>query len=404
MLMFNNGYEMQQMGESSRGSALEQAMGRRLTLGDANNVRTNMEILGLNTAQVGELRQQLERTAIGYDKDGVLENISNSDKQKALAWYNLVASMQTDSGHQIIQQIVTNNPRILPEKMIGKMQQAGYSINPENMATCGWATVNAMREKLDEQGLPRKVRVFGTPELAQMAVQAGLEISKDAYGCIIGEVMPPHTFDAKTMQQIMVESMACPVVMITNPDKQMPYTVVEENGNKYQTIVETVGKTALPIVQQLNPDMDVIGKPNPIFLEQNINAGLENFGRSRESIDRYVFIGDTPQTDVRFANDANIPGIATESVLILTGNTKSHQVPYLQGSEMPNHVIRNFADMAHTVFGISRNKQRDSISQESRDSRLQQLAERQQARSERSIGSDKSNKSNDGKGGCCLIL
>jgi ribonucleotide monophosphatase NagD (HAD superfamily) len=335
---------------------LEEAMGRYLTAEDAKNVKINMGILGLNVDQVGELRQALSSTMIGYDRDGVLDNISDSDKNISLAWYNLVASMLTDSGHEIPQQIVTNNPRTMPESMVGKMQSAGYDLSAENIATCGYATCQAMKAELDRRGLAPTVRVFGTPDLVQMAVNAGLRLDLNANGTIIGEMFPPNVPDQALTKQIVGTAMTTPVVMVTNPDRTMPYVQIDEGGNKESMIVDCVGKTILPLVERLT-DAEVIGKPNFKFLEENINAGLTNFGIPEGNIDRYVFVGDTPSTDIAFANDAKgrIAGVDTQSVLVLTGNTSLHDVRHLRGNEMPDFIIRDFADMA-CVFGVAKEK------------------------------------------------
>lgn len=338
--------------------ALKKALGRQeLSMEDAMRVNKDRETLNLSIKGVGQFREKLIDSYIGYDKDGILQSVSSENKKYALAFFNLVEEMRTDDGKKIMQSVATNNPRKEPFELVKGLQHDGYNILAPNMSTCGNATCHAMFKELISKNLKPTVRLANcTPELYRMATNAGLIVTeKEANGLIIGELAPPKVPDNKEIERIAKLSLITPIVMITNPDRQMPH-----KGKDGETkIVDCVGRTLVNIIMGLRPDAKIIGKPNFDFLNENLEQCLENFDRSRESIKKIYFIGDTLDTDTVFANDAKgkIQGIECYSVLMTSGNTSEKQAKDATGLKKADFVVPNFMEAISKVFGITRSRE-----------------------------------------------
>ena len=227
--------------------------------------------------------------------------------------------------------VLTNDASALPETRARRYASMGLSIDPGRIITSGTLLPRYFEEN-DLTGLA--CAVLGTEESALYVELAGGTIVSafDEFDVlVIGDQSGfpfLETADVVLSSLIRRIDAGCPVRMVLpNPD------IIYPEGAGFGFASGTVAQmfeTALALRYPDRPDLRFtrLGKPHRAMFEE---------ASRRSGTNDMVMIGDTPDTDIRGANDF---GIA--SALIDTG-VATNQLSYLSQRDTPTYRMRDLA-------------------------------------------------------------
>jgi HAD superfamily hydrolase (TIGR01450 family) len=227
--------------------------------------------------------------------------------------------------------VLTNDASALPETRAARYQKLGLSIDPSRIITSGSLLSGYFRE----HGLERmKCVVLGPADSASYVESAGgVVVSRegDFEAVVIGDQSGYPLLEAgrSVLSGLfrMIDAGRPPRLILPNPDLIYP------SGNSFAFASGTVaqmfeGALALRYTDRPELRFTRLGKPHPAIFQEAYR---------RSSTMDMVMIGDTPDTDIRGANNF---GLA--SALISTG-VSTQDVSQLPPEDVPTYLMRSLA-------------------------------------------------------------
>jgi hypothetical protein len=101
---------------------LEKALGKHLTAGEFLKISGYIETLEFNLNNVRKLRQMLKYTDFFKDKNQLLEDLKFEEKNKVIAFLNLLSNMLDEDFTDIVIMIKASNGSIFEDKNTSYLQ------------------------------------------------------------------------------------------------------------------------------------------------------------------------------------------------------------------------------------------------------------------------------------------
>jgi 4-nitrophenyl phosphatase len=193
--------------------------------------------------------------------------------------------------------VATNNATVSPSSVVGRLAQAGVSIDPDRVLTSAHAAAGYLRA---QAGASQRVFVIGEDPLHAALKEAGLEVvpAADHVGAVV--VGMDRSLDWPKLIEATLAIRAGALFVGTNPDPTFPSErgLGPGNGAVLAALHAATGVTPI-----------IVGKPEAhLFLESARRLGIEP-GRA-------LIVGDRIATDIVGALRAGMP-----SAVVLTGVT-----------------------------------------------------------------------------------
>lgn len=232
------------------------------------------------------------------DLDGVLYLGSEPIPESIIAVQRLL-----DRGTHV--RILTNNPRLSRQALVGRFEEVDLAIRNEHIVTSGWAAARF----LAQQGVAR-TDVVGSEGATTACVDEGLTLTEDNPEAVI--VGADHATTYRDLQRAMDHIRAGARFVGTNPDTSFPTPQGRGLG---------AGALIQALEAATGVQATIAGKPEPLMFEvvrSDFDPGA-----------RLVMIGDNPDTDIRGAHRAGIASILMTDSSSRSGDTAPHPAPDL---------------------------------------------------------------------------
>lgn len=191
---------------------------------------------------------------------------------------------------------VTNNASRSPKDFAAKLMRHRIPTEPNDVVTSAHAVVSALRE----EGFRRsdRVHVCGTGALAQFIRTAGFDATKETTDVVAVVVAWDPDLVMDDIRRAADVARSGALFVAANRDATYPEAdgLVPGSGAILAAVETASGRTAR-----------VVGKPEPELFEVAVERG-------GASIDRTLFVGDRPDSDV-----AGARAIGLRVALVLTG-------------------------------------------------------------------------------------
>ena len=227
--------------------------------------------------------------------------------------------------------VLTNDASALPETRSARYAELGLSIDPSKIITSGFLLKDYF-SNLNLAG--SRCVVLGTEDSASYVREAGGEVvsfEKDFDVLVIGdqEGFPFLEATGKVLSNLFlkIDRGETPFLVVPNPDLIYP------EGDGYAFASGAMAQMfesaiALRYRDRLDLKFTRLGKPHPAMFEEVIR---------RCGTRRMVMIGDTPDTDIRGANQAGITSVLVETGVATADPSK------LPEPDRPKYRIKSLA-------------------------------------------------------------
>lgn len=199
---------------------------------------------------------------------------------------------------------LTNNSSQGSLEYSAKLSRLGFPARPSNVFTSGQATAGYLARA--HPGA--RVYLLGTPALAAEFAASGVSVVEDEPDVVVLGFDPNLSFARLTKACTLLRGGARYVA--SHPDVNCPVSggYIPDAGSVMALIEASSGR---------RPE-EVVGKPNPRFIEEAARAAGVDLARC-------AMVGDRLETDVAMALEVGIPG-----VLVLSGATAEDDARLVQ--------------------------------------------------------------------------
>src|ERR1700742_4287403 len=216
--------------------------------------------------------------------------------------------------------VLTNNSIFTPRDLSARLARSGLSVPESAIWTSALATANFLGDQLPGGS----AYVIGEAGLTTALHEVGYTLTDVPPDFVVLGETRTYSFEAITKAIRLILGGAR--FIATNPDV---------SGPSAEGPLPATGSVAALITRATGADPYFVGKPNPMMFRSAMN-------RIQAHSESTMMVGDRMDTDVVAGIEAGL-----ETVLVLTGSTKRHQIERFPFR--PTHVFESIADCVERV-------------------------------------------------------